>query len=186
MRSPDPGVIPMFSRPLPMHSRRSVLINGARAVTALGALAAVTAACGSPSTPPAPDPLEAQLEAATKDSELAAAAAKAAPPALAPALTVIAGERAKHATALIEEIARAAGTPTPTTSASNTSTTTASGQPAPPPAVADVVSALRTSADSASKLVPTLSGYRAGLVGSIAAACTAAYSVALAPTGGQQ
>jgi hypothetical protein len=52
--------------------------------------------------------------------------------------------------------------------------------------VKDVIDALHTSADSAAKLVPTLSGYRAGLVGSIAAACTAAYSVALASTGGQQ
>jgi hypothetical protein len=42
-----------------------------------------------------------------------------------------------------------------------------------------VVGALRTSADNAAKLVPTLSGYRAGLMGSIAAACTAAFTVGL-------
>jgi hypothetical protein len=48
--------------------------------------------------------------------------------------------------------------------------------------VADVVAALRSSADSATKLAPTLSGYRAGLMGSIAASCVTAYTVAL-PSG---
>jgi hypothetical protein len=41
------------------------------------------------------------------------------------------------------------------------------------------VGALRKSADSAAELVPSLSGYRAGLLGSIAASCTAAFTVAL-------
>lgn len=45
-----------------------------------------------------------------------------------------------------------------------------------------MVAALRRSADSAAALVPGLSGYRAGLMGSIAAACTAAYTVGL-PSG---
>lgn len=180
MRSTDP----LHSRPV--LSRRSALINGARGLTALAALAAVTTACGSTSTPPAPDPLEAQLDAARRDTELATAAAKAAPQALVAALTVIAGERAKHVSALVEEIARAAGTPTPTTSANSTSTTTTTGPATPPPSVNDVVTSLRASAESASKLVPALSGYRAGLLGSIAAACTVAHSVVLAPSGGQQ
>ena len=47
--------------------------------------------------------------------------------------------------------------------------------------VQDVAIALRNSADSAAKLVPVLSGYRAGLVGSIAAACTAAFTLGLTP-----
>jgi hypothetical protein len=152
---------------------------------ALVALGATATACGSPA-PPAPDPLETQLEAAKGDSELAAGAAKAAAPAIAPLLNVIADERARHATALIEEIARAAGKPTPTSTVSSTPSTTTSAAAAPPPTVKDVINALKTAADSAAKLVPTLSGYRAGLVGSIAAACTAAYAVALAPTGGPQ
>jgi hypothetical protein len=46
--------------------------------------------------------------------------------------------------------------------------------------VADVVTSLRAAADSAAKLASTSSGYRAGLLGSIAASCTASYSVALA------
>ena len=47
----------------------------------------------------------------------------------------------------------------------------------------DVAEALRKSAESATKLVPTLSGYRAGLMGSIAAACTASYTVGLPSEG---
>ena len=82
-----------------------------------------------------------------------------------------------------EELARAAGTPTPTeTGDPDSPTPSASAAPAPaapPPSVAEVADALRQSADSAAALVPTLSGYRAGLLGSIAAACTASYEVSL-------
>jgi hypothetical protein len=46
-----------------------------------------------------------------------------------------------------------------------------------------VVNSLRTSADSATGLAIASSGYRAGLLASIAAACTAAYTVALVPKG---
>jgi hypothetical protein len=45
--------------------------------------------------------------------------------------------------------------------------------------VANVAAALKQSADQATGLAARLSGYRAGLVGSIAASCTAAYTVAL-------
>jgi hypothetical protein len=45
--------------------------------------------------------------------------------------------------------------------------------------VRDVINALRESADSATALAAELSGYRAGLLGSIAASCTASYQVAL-------
>ena len=50
-------------------------------------------------------------------------------------------------------------------------------------AVRDVAEALKKSAESATKLVPTLAGYRAGLMGSIAAACTAAHTVGLSVEG---
>jgi hypothetical protein len=49
--------------------------------------------------------------------------------------------------------------------------------------VSDVINALRASADSATRLVGTESGYRAGLLASIAASCTASYTVALVPGG---
>jgi hypothetical protein len=55
-----------------------------------------------------------------------------------------------------------------------------------PPTTADVIAALRQSAESAAELAVKFSGYRAGLVGSIAAACTAAYTVALVTQGAAQ
>jgi len=176
----------------PILSRRRVLAGGGRGLLAL-ALVGTAAACG-PSTPSGPDPLEAALEAARQDSDLATAAARAADkagaPWLVPALNVVAAERARHAAALVEELARAAGKPVPTTGTTGTTAASASTSagstdpattPTPPPSVQDVVTALRKSAGNAAKLVPTLSGYRAGLMGSIAAACTASYTVGLPP-----
>ncbi|CFS65701.1 conserved alanine rich transmembrane protein [Mycobacterium tuberculosis] len=49
--------------------------------------------------------------------------------------------------------------------------------------MSDVIDSLRTSAGEASRLVATTSGYRAGLLASIAASCTASYTVALVPSG---
>ena len=170
---PDPGP---HRRPAAMLTRRRILADGGRGLLALAFVGTAATACGT-GKPPAPDPLEAELEAARRDSDLAAAAAKAANPALAPALNEVAAERARHATALVEELARAAGKPTPTTSESTTPTTSAA--PVRPPSVRDVAEALRKAAESATKLVPTLSGYRAGLMGSIAAACTASHTVGL-------
>lgn len=172
---PGPDRSPEFSR------RHALAVLGA------ALLGPVAVACAT--EPPAPDPLEAELESARADSDLAAAAATSAPRELAPALLVVADQRARHATALIEELARAAGKPTPTpdsggdtaTTATTTTPTTASAPATPPPALADVVAALRRSAQSAATLAPTLSGYRAGLIGSIAAACTTSYTVGLPP-----
>jgi hypothetical protein len=94
------------------------------------------------------------------------------------ALTEVAAERTQHAQALTAEIARLAVSSTSTSAQTTTATTT--NVAAPPPPLADVVRSLKASADSAGELASTSSGYRAGLLGSIAAACTASYSVALA------
>ncbi|MGI9126513.1 MAG: hypothetical protein ACR2JM_17480 [Mycobacterium sp.] len=160
----------------PLFTRRGVLAGGGRGLLALALVGTAASACG-PRKPAEPDPLEVQLEAARSDSELATAAARAAGPAFAPALREVAAERTRHAEALVEELARAAGKPTPT----STAETTAPAPASPAPGVADVINALRKSAESATKLVPSLSGYRAGLMGSIAAACTATYTVAIPP-----
>lgn len=177
----DPGA---GRRPVPL-SRRRVLTGGGRGLLALALLGTAAAACGHGGAPE-PDPLEAQLAAARRDSDLATAAAKAAQPPVVPALTVIAAERARHATALIEELARAAGKPTPTaaeTSPQSPATTSAAtAKPVPPPSVDAVVAALRESAESAAKLTPTLSGYRAGLMGSIAAACATSVAIGFTST----
>lgn len=165
-------------------SRRRVLARGGQGLLALAAFGALVPACGSDQSS-GPDPLESELAAARSDAALATAAAEAAP-ALAPALRVIADERTRHATALVEELARAAGKPTPapdSPDATAARASTAPGPAGPPPGVREVAEALRRSADSAATLVPTLSGYRAGLVGSIAAACTAAHTVGLNPAG---
>jgi hypothetical protein len=163
-----PGVRPVFSR-------RRVLAGGA----ALAVLGMAASACSSPPAPPAVDELEAQLQRARHDSELAAAAAVAAAKPVSTALTEVASERARHAQALTTEIARLAVKPTSTSSQTTSPTSTTSAAAAPPPTLSDVINSLRGSAASASHLATTSSGYRAGLLGSIAAACTASYSVAL-------
>ena len=152
-------------------SRRRVLI----AAAALSAIGATASACGTPA--PQPEELAPQLDLARRDSPMAGAAATAAGPFYGPLLNVVADERAAHAKALSQEIARAAGE---TTTSSQAATPTPSGSAAPPPSRTDVMAALRESADSAAKLAANLSGYRAGLLGSIAASCTASVTVPLA------
>jgi hypothetical protein len=132
-------------------------------------------ACGKPPPPPDLDNLIAQLDLARSDSQLASDAVATAKPEMKPALSAVAADRSKHAQALSDEIARMTGTPSTSTSA----TTTTSPAQATPPTTNDVVAALRKSADSATQLTAQLSGYRSGLLGSIAASCTAAYKVAL-------
>jgi len=152
-------------------SRRSVL----RAAVGAAAIGVLVSACGRDEHNE-PDTLLPQLEAARSDAALATAAA-AAPglnPATVAAYTEVAAERGKHADALAAEITRATGS-------STTSSTTAAGGSvaAPAPARRDVVAALTRSAESASGRAVTESGYRAGLLGSIAASCTALYLVGL-------
>jgi hypothetical protein len=176
------------SSAVPVTNRRGVLAGGA----ALAALGVVASACGeSPPKAPAVEELLGPLDQARHDSALAGAAAAAVgnPPQIAAALTVVATQRAAHARALDTEIFRTAGkfsssssetaSPSPSPSAPGTPPP----PPPPPPPLADVVNSLRASAESASRLVATSSGYRAGLLGSIAASCTASYTVALVPPG---
>jgi hypothetical protein len=154
------------------------------------ALGVVVAACGgeSPPKPPAVEDLLGPLDQARKDSALASAAAAELghPPQIAAALTVVATQRAAHARALSTEISRAAGklaSSSSETTSPSPSPAEPAGPPPPPPPVSDVINSLRASAESASRLVATESGYRAGLLASIAASCTASYTVALVPGG---
>ncbi len=167
---------------IPAVSRRQVLLGAA----ALAVVSATASACGSRAEAPQVDDLESQLDLARRDSDMAKAAATAGS-SYAPALTVVATERADHARALAQEIARAAGKPPSSTETTSlTSTTATSTAPTPPPSLSDVTGALRSSADSASQLAGKLSGYRAGLLGSIAASCTASVTVPLAMKGSTQ
>jgi hypothetical protein len=151
------------------------------------ALLSGTAATSCGTTTPVEDidALVGQLDRAHGDGQLAGAAAAAAPPKVAAMLTVVAQQRAEHAQALTDEITRISGK-APTTSAATSPSSTptpTSGPPPKPPTASDVVAALGQSADGASLLAIQQTGYRAGLLGSIAAACTAAATVALANTG---
>jgi hypothetical protein len=149
---------------------------------ALAALGVTGAACGKPPPPPDLDDLMTQLDMARSDSQLASDAATTAQPPMRPALAAVSSERSKHTEALSNEIARLTGGPA--TSSSSSSTTTTSAAQAAAPTMKDVIAALRESADSAGHSAAQLSGYRAGLLGSIAASCTAAYTVTLAGRGG--
>jgi hypothetical protein len=168
---------------VPVTNRRGVLAGAA----ALAALGVVASACGaSPPKPPPVEDLLGPLDQARKDSALAGAAAAAVgnPPQIAAALTVVATQRAAHARALSTEITRAAGKLTSSSSETpSPSPTEPAAPPPPPPPLSDVINSLRASAESASRLVTTSSGYRAGLLASIAASCTASYTVALVPGG---
>jgi hypothetical protein len=164
-------------RPLPPLSRRRVLLGAAT----LAVLGTAAAACGEP--PPDSDvvALTGQVDRARADSDLATAAATGAPPQLGKILATVAAERAAHARALTDELTRMLGTTPTTTTTSATATTTTTTAPKATTA-RDVVDALKESATSAGDLAAQQSGYRAGLLGSIAASCTAAWMVAL---GGQ-
>jgi hypothetical protein len=154
-------------------------VNRRRLLAAGGLLAVLAVAAACDSAPPPVDKLEAQRQLALRDSELVTAAAVTAPPEMTQVLTEVAAERAEHAHALATEIGRLAGDAAP--SPTETSEQAADFEPAPPPPrVSDVVAALREAADSAGSLATELSGYRAGLLASIAAACTAAGTVMLA------
>ena len=170
---------------VPVISRRGVLAGGA----ALAVLGVGVSACSqSPPKPPAVEELLGPLDQARRDSAVASAAATAIgiAPQVAAALTVVATQRGAHARALSTEISRVANKATSSTSepaSSSPSPTGAAAPPPPPPPVSDVIDTLRASAESASRLVATSSGYRAGLLASIAASCTASYTVALVPGG---
>lgn len=161
-------------------SRRRVLFSAA----ALALLGATAAACSTTTPQPEVDDLTAQWERARADSALAADAAAAQPPQApaARALNAVAADRSAHAKALSEELTRMTGA-TPADSATATKSTAKPAPGAGPdtaaPGVDDVVHALKESADRAAGLARRLSGYRAGLLGSIAASCTAGYTVAL-------
>jgi hypothetical protein len=162
------------------------VLAGGAALAVLGV--GVSACSQSPPKPPVAEELLGPLDQARRDSAVASAAATAIglAPQVAAALTVVATQRGAHARALSTEISRVANKATSSTSetaGSSRSPTGAAAPPPPPPPVSDVIDALRASAESASRLVATSSGYRAGLLASIAASCTASYTVALVPGG---
>lgn len=150
-------------------SRRDLLIGGA----ALGVTAVAAACQQTPDTKPDADALQAQIDLAVRDAASATAAATA-NVALAPALNTIAGIRSAHVAALTKELKRIPGAEA--TVRSTPSTTTA---PVAPLSADQVKNQLKDSARAASDLAAKQSGYRAGLLASISAACSCAAEVDL-------
>ncbi|GAA5056152.1 hypothetical protein GCM10023318_33210 [Nocardia callitridis] len=149
--------------------------------------------CAADDTVHDPDPLAAQEILARADADAATAAITLEPQRHA-ALNAIATERTAHADALKAEIDRVIGVyGDGTTPVHRTRTATAPGaapnpgatqasSPAPdqPPSLAAVRARLTESQRSAADLAAGQSGYRAGLLASISAACAAEAGVLLA------
>lgn len=153
-------------------SRRDLLIGGA----ALGVAVVAVACQQTPDVKPEVDALQAQIDLAVRDAATATATATAGANAeLAPTLNAIAGIRTAHAAALTQELSRIPGAET-TTRSTSSATTTAS---AAPPPVDKLKTQLKDSAHAAMDLATTQSGYRAGLLASISAACASAAEVDL-------
>ncbi|WP_236573370.1 hypothetical protein [Nocardia caishijiensis] len=171
--------------------RRTVLRAAGAGVVAVPAVA-VLASCAEDDTVHAPDPLAAHEVLARADAAAATAAIALAPQAQA-ALTTIATERTAHADALRAEIDRVIGVyGDGTTPVHRTGVVTVPGSDGMPVPAADLVSAARQpisveqlrarllhSQQAAATLARTESGYRAGLLASISAACATEAGVLL-------
>jgi hypothetical protein len=146
---------------------------GVVAVTALSACSTDDAGDGTAKI----DPLIAQADRARTDAA-AATAAVATMPDRASALGLIAAERTEHAKALDTEIARAVGvysdgSPPSRDSILSSSATTDGATPptVSPPTLDQLRTRIADSERGSAALASTQSDYRAGLLGSIAAAC---------------
>ncbi|MEV5648914.1 hypothetical protein AB0L57_11750 [Nocardia sp. NPDC052254] len=171
---PAPPDRPVSPRP----DRRSVLRSAGGGALALVALGAATACADK--TPPAPDVLVTQEVSARTDAVWAKAAIAAAPEHTA-ALNTVAAQRTEHAAALRTEIDRATGVYGDGTKPRSATPPVAEPvAPTPPPDLAAIRTRLTESQHSAADLATTLSGYRAGLLGSISACCATHAGVVLA------
>ncbi|WP_328857746.1 hypothetical protein OG579_00890 [Williamsia herbipolensis] len=182
-------------------SRRGLLRNTAAVSTGVVLGAGVLAACGDSAEMTEDMRIAQQLEplsvAASVDAAAATALAARAPDRAA-ALAVIAAERQTHATLINDEIARLSpdlARPSSTSGvvADPSPVTTTGGDPAPvsaAPSVRDAAAAVTTVDDLRARLSDARSaaaglaiagqGYRAGMLGSVAAALTAEIEVQLA------
>ncbi len=178
-------------------SRRSALVRAAIATGGLAASGSVLAACTGDSGVTEATRTAQQLSSLSLAASVDAAAARtliARNADRAAALAVIAAERQTHATVLNDEIARlapdiarpstASGVPTAPLAGSATSSPSTGTSAAPAAPAVTTVDELRQRLESATTttgdLAVTMSGYRAGMLGSIAAALSAEVEVQLA------
>src|SRR5262245_25133758 len=144
-----------------MVSRRAALRFGA-----LAALVPVAACTSEPEKPPPPDPLAELAAQARSDATLAKAIAEA-QPAVAEAATAVADARTEHAKVLQAEVDRAR----PPAPSSSSSSKAPPAPDVPADGTAALADALTAAEKSAGDLVPSVERYRAGMLGSVAAAC---------------
>lgn len=157
---------------------RRTSMRGAGGLVGLGALA-VIAGCAD-ETMHDPDPL-ASLEAAARADADAATKALALGGARQAALRTIAQERTAHADALHTEIARVIGVYRDgSTPVHKTRPPTTNPLPDQPITIATLRTRLAAARRAAADLAPRQSGYRAGLLASISAACAVHDEVLLA------
>ncbi|WP_416562875.1 hypothetical protein [Nocardia testacea] len=158
-------------------NRRTALRVAGGGTVGLFTVGALVACAEDPITEP--DVLVSQEFSARSDAA-AATAAIAIEPQRTDALTVIAAERTAHAAALRTEIDRAIGVyGDGTTPAVRTPAPTTTPAPDAPPSIAALRDQLTASQRAASDLAVTQSGYRAGLLASISAACAVQVGVLL-------
>lgn len=156
----------------PSRDRRPLGRRNVLRMLAFAPVVGVVAGCGAEQKEP--DALAALVEAARSDVKLAEKAARAHPVLAAPS-ELLTSVRTEHARALQREIDRL-DPPDP-------------DEPAPKPPAAPRVpdtadaaanalrEALRNAQEKATDLTPTLSSYRAGLVGSVSASCASLLEV---------
>jgi hypothetical protein len=187
--SVEPGA-PVGPRTAALDRRSALRLAGGGTV---GVLALGAAAGCADKTVYEPDPLAAQEVSARADAA-AATAAIALTPQRHGALTTIASERTAHADALLAEINRVIGTygdgttPThrtraldaPANSGPSPATSGTAVAPVTPPTIDQLRDRITNSQQSAADLARTQSGYRAGLLASISAACATEAGVLLA------
>lgn len=167
--------VPTSAIPPTLSRRTALRLTGGVVLSTVGL--ATTAGCSSGAeTAATVDTLTQHLNLARRDAA-AAGAAIATLPDLAGPLGVVQSEREAHASAISAEIDRVAGTdPNETTTASPTTTQAAT----PPPTLDELKSLLSESQRAAAGSAREESGYRAGLLGSVSAACAVEVSVVLA------
>lgn len=171
-----PGTIwgvPTPAIPRSLTRRTAFRLTAGVVLTTVGL--ATTAGCASDEdTAATVDTLTTHLRSARRDAAAAGALIAVLPERVA-ALTVVQSERTAHADALSAEIERVAGAPEETTSTAATTT-----PQSPPPTLEELRAGLSESQRGAADAARGESGYRAGLLGSISAACAVEVGVVLA------
>lgn len=165
MNVPTPAIASSLSR------RSAIRLAAGAALATVGFV--TTAGCSSgEDTAATVDTLTTHLRRARKDADMAAALIAIVPERV-NELSVIQSERSAHADSLAAEIDRVSGgesiPPSTTTTTQN-----------PPPTLEELLTGLSESGRSAADSARNESGYRAGLLGSISAACTVQSNVVLA------